>query len=209
MKCNQYITWVIIIVYFYNYKCLYKLLKKKITLKLIINTFFLFVGVDKWQDKISCGFDRLVAFASTELEKRRRSTEGSVSCNTSPDSGIGPCENVNRENRRVINGPPQLYHTKLSPCRDSPPILEPPFATPTTPSLSPSTSPPPTLLPLDGPYSPVTINSPPALQPKYQRPTSSDHHHFKKKFYHHKGKFKPKGKEWDWHHVPDTQQPWC
>ncbi|XP_017782818.1 PREDICTED: histone-lysine N-methyltransferase, H3 lysine-79 specific-like isoform X2 [Nicrophorus vespilloides] len=30
----------------------------------------------KWQDKISSGFDRLVAFASTELDKRRRSTEG-------------------------------------------------------------------------------------------------------------------------------------
>lgn len=61
--------------------------------------------VDKWQDKISSGFDRLVAFASTELDKRRRSTEsdmalgggsdpaattpmGSSSCNTSPDSGI-------------------------------------------------------------------------------------------------------------------------
>ncbi|KAG8222794.1 hypothetical protein J437_LFUL006770 [Ladona fulva] len=61
--------------------------------------------VDKWQDKISSGFDRLVAFAATELDKRRRSTEsdtaigggtdpaastptGSSSCNTSPDSGI-------------------------------------------------------------------------------------------------------------------------
>lgn len=43
----------------------------------------------KWQDRISSGFDRLVAFASTELDKRRRSTEGSDSCNTSPDSGIG------------------------------------------------------------------------------------------------------------------------
>lgn len=43
----------------------------------------------KWQDRISSGFDRLVAFASTELDKRRRSTEGNDSCNTSPDSGIG------------------------------------------------------------------------------------------------------------------------
>ncbi|XP_067001599.2 histone-lysine N-methyltransferase, H3 lysine-79 specific [Anabrus simplex] len=53
--------------------------------------------VDKWQDKISSGFDRLMSFASTELDKRRRSTEGAsprggdsaASCNTSPDSGIG------------------------------------------------------------------------------------------------------------------------
>ncbi|KAL1492765.1 hypothetical protein ABEB36_010966 [Hypothenemus hampei] len=44
---------------------------------------------EKWQDKISSGFDRLVAFASTELDKRRRSTDGTDSCNTSPDSGIG------------------------------------------------------------------------------------------------------------------------
>lgn len=51
--------------------------------------------VNKWQDKISSRFDSLVAFASTELDKRRRSTEGAspradvLSCNTSPDSGIG------------------------------------------------------------------------------------------------------------------------
>ena len=53
--------------------------------------------VDKWQDKISSGFDRLMSFASTELDKRRRSTEGAsqrggdsaASCNTSHDSGIG------------------------------------------------------------------------------------------------------------------------
>ncbi|XP_055387749.1 histone-lysine N-methyltransferase, H3 lysine-79 specific isoform X2 [Condylostylus longicornis] len=45
-----------------------------------------------WQDRISSGFDRLVAFASTELDKTRRSidndTAPSISCNTSPDSGI-------------------------------------------------------------------------------------------------------------------------
>lgn len=151
-------------------------------------------GGDKWQDKISCGFDRLVAFASTELEKRRRSTEGGISCNTSPDSGIGQCDNM-KDTKRALNEPPQLYRTKLSPCRDSPPILEPPLAPPRTPSPSPSTSPPPPLLPLDGPYSPVTIHSPPALPPKYQRSSSSDHHHFKKKFYHHKGKFRPKDRK--------------
>ncbi|XP_043683918.1 histone-lysine N-methyltransferase, H3 lysine-79 specific-like isoform X2 [Vespula pensylvanica] len=43
-------------------------------------------GEADWQDRISSGFDRLVAFASTELDKRRRSTEG---VNTSPDSGLG------------------------------------------------------------------------------------------------------------------------
>ncbi|KAI8044230.1 hypothetical protein M5D96_000381 [Drosophila gunungcola] len=46
-----------------------------------------------WQHRVSSGFDRLVAFASTELDKTRRSIDGdtvpaSISCNTSPDSGI-------------------------------------------------------------------------------------------------------------------------
>lgn len=53
-----------------------------------------------WQDRVSSGFDRLVAFASTELDKTRRSIDtdtiiasasassSSISCNTSPDSGI-------------------------------------------------------------------------------------------------------------------------
>lgn len=63
----------------------------------------------KWRARISSGFDRLVAFASTELDKRRRSSEEVVSgaetlsgsshhqiaddvtpaADTSPDSGIG------------------------------------------------------------------------------------------------------------------------
>lgn len=45
-----------------------------------------------WHDRVSSGFDRLVAFASTELDKTRRSNEdappSSTSCTTSPDSGI-------------------------------------------------------------------------------------------------------------------------
>ncbi|KAJ8673459.1 hypothetical protein QAD02_004721 [Eretmocerus hayati] len=50
-----------------------------------------------WQDQISSGFDRLMAFASTELDKRRRSTEG---VNTSPDSGLG--------SDSVVLGPPPI-----------------------------------------------------------------------------------------------------
>lgn len=45
-----------------------------------------------WQDRVSSRFDRLVAFASTELTKTRRSIEENGgpgnSCNASPDSGI-------------------------------------------------------------------------------------------------------------------------
>lgn len=52
------------------------------------------VGDDEssWHDRVSSGFDRLVAFASTELDKTRRSNDeappSSTSCTTSPDSGI-------------------------------------------------------------------------------------------------------------------------
>ncbi|XP_014257379.1 histone-lysine N-methyltransferase, H3 lysine-79 specific-like isoform X2 [Cimex lectularius] len=133
-------------------------------------------GLEKWQDKISSGFDRLVAFASTELDKRRRSTEGGVSCNTSPDSGIGHCESSLIKDGKKNRGPPQLYR-HVTPERDSPPVLELPHGPPRTPSPS---SPPPPLLPLDGPYSPVPALSPPSLPLRYQR--SSDHRHFKKNF---------------------------
>lgn len=64
--------------------------------------FFLILWIDDviaaddethWQHRVSSGFDRLVAFASTELDKTRRSIDNdtvpsSISCNTSPDSGI-------------------------------------------------------------------------------------------------------------------------
>lgn len=113
--------------------------------------------VDKWQDKISSGFDRLMSFASTELDKRRRSTEGSspragdvaASCNTSPDSGIGhgdppqlpsslPSTSTKKRSLEIGGsspGPkmPRLFKTptsKSSPDRagrDSPPVLEAPL----------------------------------------------------------------------------------
>lgn len=143
---------------------------------------------DKWQDKISSGFDRLVAFASTELDKRRRSTEGesNASCNTSPDSGIGhgdpPSTNLMlppgkkrfsiADIEGLCPGPkmPRLFKTppaKPSPGRDSPPVLDPPLVidmvnVPRTPSPS---SPPPLTIntfspaPLDGPYSPISTTA--------------------------------------------------
>ncbi|PSN43720.1 hypothetical protein C0J52_13998 [Blattella germanica] len=125
--------------------------------------------VDKWQDKISSGFDRLMSFASTELDKRRRSTEGAsprggdsaASCNTSPDSGIGhgdppppppaPAPKKRSPSDAGNNSPgpkmPRLFKTpasKPSPdCigRDSPPILEPPLMEDTAgPPRTPSPS---------------------------------------------------------------------
>nr|CAD7571106.1 unnamed protein product [Timema californicum] len=124
------------------------------------------VKADQWQDKITSGFDRLMSFASTELDKRRRSTEGE-GCNTSPDSGIGHGD-----------PPPATLGHKM----------------PRFPA------------PLDGPYSPVRSDSP--THQRYRRSDTSEHH-FKKKFFHRdnswahwapgQGKFRPKGKDWEWH----------
>ncbi|XP_050497396.1 histone-lysine N-methyltransferase, H3 lysine-79 specific isoform X2 [Diabrotica virgifera virgifera] len=156
----------------------------------------------KWQDRISSGFDRLVAFASTELDKRRRSTEGTDSCNTSPDSGIGHGHGDIPPSTIV---PPTKQHLKLNPNTkptlfkmptsktylDSPPILDqgtdelgpPRTPSPSSPirsnSLSINFSPEP--VPVD--RSPTRLN--PALL-KYQRyPEDKKKHdtHFKKKFY--------------------------
>lgn len=145
--------------------------------------------VDKWQDKISSGFDRLMSFASTELDKRRRSTEGgdsAASCNTSPDSGIGhgdpppppPALSAPAAKKRGYEaggsspGPkmPRLFKTpttKPSPeriGRDSPPVLEAPLAEetsgpPRTPSPSSSADEPP-LLPPGPPFSPAPLDGP-------------------------------------------------
>lgn len=110
---------------------------------------------EKWKDKISSDFDRLVAFASTELDKRRRSTEGSMS---------SPSTNQNEEEGSKKSSVPK-YITD----RDTPPVLEPLHViAPSPPPLSPLP-----LLPLDGPYSPVN-------KPSSQ---SSNHNHFKKKFF--------------------------
>lgn len=54
--------------------------------------FSILIGIDDgedeshWQDRVSSGFDRLVAFASIELTKSRRSIEEGPP-SISPDSG--------------------------------------------------------------------------------------------------------------------------
>lgn len=74
-----------------------------------------------WQDRVSSGFDRLVAFASTELDKTRRSMDSdtiippSASCNTSPDSGIA--HSSNSENARTfLSNSSSSSHIELSTC---------------------------------------------------------------------------------------------
>ncbi|XP_012214481.1 histone-lysine N-methyltransferase, H3 lysine-79 specific [Linepithema humile] len=135
-------------------------------------------GEADWQDRISSGFDRLVAFASTELDKRRRSTEG---VNTSPDSGLG--------SDSAVTGPPPVV-----------PSPDEALGPPRTPSpTSPRPANPSSNNPSSGTSSSVPL--------KYQRQSDPERHHFKKKFFHRDwnnsastSKFRPKGKDWDWNH---------
>lgn len=136
-------------------------------------------GEADWQDRISSGFDRLVAFASTELDKRRRSTEG---VNTSPDSGLG--------SDTAINGPP--------------PVPRSPDETLGPPRTPSPTSPRPSNPPNNANRNSSSSSSVPL---KYQRQLDPERHHFKKKFFHRDwnnagstSKFRPKGKDWDWSH---------
>lgn len=158
----------------------------------------------KWQDRISSGFDRLVAFASTELDKRRRSTEGNDSCNTSPDSGIGhghgdipaasmvpPKQALKlNPNPKPTLLPPGKSYFESSPLLDQgtddsgPPRTPSPSSPMTTNNnlsinFSPEPAPPP----------PPPEKSPTRLHPsllKYQRYPEDKRKpdaHFKKKFY--------------------------
>ena len=157
---------------------------------------------DKWQESVSLGFDRIVEFVSTELVKQQQKdsvlekpgeTVVGINCNTSPDSGVDL--GSDQPSSACRSNPPPLHRP------DSPPVLDGPPRTP-----SPCSPSPPVLryspAPLDGPYSPVpSASPPPALQAssvaasaKHQR----EDRHFKEKYFHHKGKFRPKGKGWKW-----------
>lgn len=180
----------------------------------------------KWQDRISSGFDRLVAFASTELDKRRRSTEGNESCNTSPDSGIGhgdpPPATITIPGKQTMKLNPNLKPTlfKMPTNKESSSLDgNDESGPPRTPS--PKTSPGGSTN-----YSPE--KSPTRVNPvmaKYQRhpeeKKSKPDHHFKKKFYYREhwrddawqkeeeahDKFKPKGKDYNWHGKESSGQP--
>ena len=152
----------------------------------------------KWQDRINSGFDRLVAFASTELDKRRRSTEGNESCNTSPDSGIGHGDPP----PLTITLPPNKQSIKLNP-KTKPAIFKIPANknknlsnSPITDQSNDETGPPRTPSPSSPPSLPVSYSpefpiiqdkSPNPALLKYQRHTeerkSKPDQHFKKKFY--------------------------
>lgn len=187
----------------------------------------------------------MVAFASTELTKSRRSIEDAA---ISPDSGINQSGSDCRTFLSSSSSSSQLDLPsnsiratmvpliKSSPAEalDSPPLSE--AELPRTPS--PSASPPlhyaGKALPQQNHLSENHLKIP----LKYQRQSKSSHHqkHYKKKFRertweydcdeiiggdvaygpeadlstHHKSKFRPKGKDWDWrsenHRNHDTDQ---
>ncbi|XP_047483085.1 histone-lysine N-methyltransferase, H3 lysine-79 specific-like isoform X7 [Penaeus chinensis] len=217
--------------------------------------------LQKWQDKINSGFDKLVAFAS-EVDKRRKSTEGtsprqegfaSPRCTERrPTLTAEPPHPLERdtanfrarqEDEEVIRSSDPAGPRPYSP--HSPPRLSPspiPHGRPPTPQsprppmrTPPISSPPPTPSPdRCGGESPSLFpprggETPPYLPPDLETtrlvsPVTSPsehgiyHHHFKKKFYHkerispletdhhhhhhhnhtHHGKFRPKGKDWQW-----------
>lgn len=158
-----------------------------------------------WQDRVSSGFDRLVAFASTELDKTRRSIEGaggpSNSCNTSPDSGIthsdgrtflsSSSSSSHLELPMIVRSSHYHHHQHVSggllktttvPIIKSSPAggdtIEQP---PRTPSPSETSDSPPIIFNHHAPPQvPVTNNL--KIPLKYQRQKIPSEKHFKKKF---------------------------
>ena len=129
----------------------------------------------------------MVAFASTELDKRRRSTEG---VNTSPDSGLG--------SDSVVLGPPPVVP---SPDEALGPPRTPSPHSPHRPSSVNGGS-------MNGPSVPLKYQ---------RQTDPERHHFKKKFFHRDwnnsgsSSKFRPKGKDWDWNHSgqwpPTDEQP--
>lgn len=159
------------------------------------------VGDDEshWQDRVSSGFDRLVAFASTELTKSRRSIEEAAA---SPDSGINQSSSDCRtflsssSSSSQLDLPSIMSRTtmvpliKSSPAEvlDSPPLSE--AELPRTPS--PSTSPP--LMYVGKAITQQHLSENHLKIPlKYQRQSKSSSHHQK----HYKKKFRERTWEYD------------
>lgn len=133
-----------------------------------------------WQDRVSSGFDRLVAFASTELDKTRRSIEDVAgpqpSRSASPDSGI---------THNVLSSTSSTSSTSQSEASLVPKgVVTLPLAR-TSPgeAASEKSSPPQTPSPAESPHiiPAMRAGSPTLKIPlKYQR--QSKVKHYKKKF---------------------------
>lgn len=132
-----------------------------------------------WQDRVSSGFDRLVAFASTELDKTRRSIEDvgpQPSRSASPDSGI--TQNV-LSSTSSTSSTSQLESSMNMSSKQMMPL---PKASPSE-AVSEKSSPPQTPSPAASPHLAAMMRpgSPTLKIPlKYQR--QSKVKHYKKKF---------------------------
>uniref|UniRef100_A0A336LMV9 Histone-lysine N-methyltransferase, H3 lysine-79 specific n=1 Tax=Culicoides sonorensis TaxID=179676 RepID=A0A336LMV9_CULSO len=158
-----------------------------------------------WQDRVSSGFDRLVAFASTELDKSRRSIEEagpSNSCNTSPDSGIthsdgrtflsSSSSSSHLELPMVVRsgiGHHHSYHQHTSssgllkttvPIIKSSPAGETIEQPPRTPSPSETSDSPPIIF--NHHTTQVSVTNKLKIPLKYQRQKVTSEKHYKKKF---------------------------
>lgn len=130
-----------------------------------------------WQDRVSSGFDRLVAFASIELTKSRRSIEEAPS--TSPDSGINQSSDgrtflSSSSSSSQLDAPTNLLRTVVPILKSSPAeVLDspPPSEMPRTPS--PSSSPPP----IYSNPSPLLIDSAPSNNIHLDHSLSHLQHH--------------------------------
>ncbi|XP_071522598.1 histone-lysine N-methyltransferase, H3 lysine-79 specific isoform X2 [Panulirus ornatus] len=124
--------------------------------------------LQKWQDKINSGFDKLVAFAS-EVDKRRKSTEG-----TSPRQEGFASPRCNERRPPPITEPPHCLEREAATfrgrqeeeevIRSSDPTGPPPYSPHSPPRLSPSPIPdgrPPTPQSPRPPVRTPPISSPP------------------------------------------------
>ncbi|XP_059607611.1 histone-lysine N-methyltransferase, H3 lysine-79 specific [Phlebotomus argentipes] len=165
-----------------------------------------------WQDRVRCGFDKLVAFASIELDKTRRSIEEASlpsSKDASPHYGDAKSHHAPQMAPVQASSTSSLSVTtteSVATCDISPNFTE--EMLPHTPS--PSLTPPPH----SGLQQQLNIPL------KYQRQSRTEKH-YKKKFRErkwefgiegdaavqgedassskqHKSKFRPKGKDWHW-----------
>lgn len=168
------------------------------------------------QENLDTTFTRLFSFAVSEVDKRRRSTEGAsprgntLSCNTSPDSGIGrelpvPSSAISEPSKSPVKGSvspnpmlprlPKKAAVVLKPVEEeevvlAAPILPPANATSNLPEEEdellegegpPRTPSPSNERPASNPAAPAPAGScSPGEKPPSPEPTTKDH--FKKKF---------------------------
>uniref|UniRef100_A0A1L8DWJ1 Histone-lysine N-methyltransferase, H3 lysine-79 specific n=1 Tax=Nyssomyia neivai TaxID=330878 RepID=A0A1L8DWJ1_9DIPT len=178
-----------------------------------------------WQDRVRCGFDKLVAFASIELDKTRRSIEEASlpsSKDGSPHYGDPKSTHHAAHMATIKTSSTSSLSVTTTESVATTCDISPNFTEEMLPHIpSPSLTPPPTQQTIRGP---TTSQQHLNIPLKYQRQSRTEKH-YKKKFrerkweygiegeieghdgggpsskLHKASKFRPKGKDWHW--VPD------